>query len=141
MELLHNLLLISGETKYTGFYIKNAYQTDLSMNLPSDPNDGFLFSLDTASTEIKENKNLNISNIFPNPSSGKATIKLATADIGKFRIMIYDILGNSIYTNEFEKIENEASFNIDLTGSGTGTYFYKILSPNAVVSTGKFFIY
>jgi WD40 repeat protein len=84
---------------------------------------------------------INNISIFPNPSSGQVNIKLASTDYGIFRIMIYDILGNYIYTNEFEKLVNEASFNIDLTGSGTGTYFYKIIGPNVVVSTGKFFIY
>ncbi|MGA2298118.1 MAG: T9SS type A sorting domain-containing protein [FCB group bacterium] len=91
-----------------------------------------------------EDNNVNNSKLYsviPNPSSGKVSIKLASPGYGIFRIMIYDILGNNIYTNDFEKLESEASFNIDLTGSGTGTYFYKLISPNAVVSTGKFFIY
>jgi Secretion system C-terminal sorting domain len=91
-------------------------------------------------TVVKESVQNNETMIYPNPSSGKFNIKLVSSEIGQFRIMIYDILGNIIYTNDFDKLQNEATFNIDLTGSGTGTYFYKLISPNAVVSTGKIFI-
>ncbi|MGA2298296.1 MAG: T9SS type A sorting domain-containing protein [FCB group bacterium] len=116
-----------------------------SRYLASGAQDGTIIIRDLSKiVDVDEpNENLDdINNIFlyPNPSSGKFNIKLASPDYGKFRIMIYDILGNNIYVNEFDKLGNEASFNIDLKGSGTGTYFYKLISPNAVVNTGKFFI-
>jgi hypothetical protein len=62
--------------------------------------------------------------IYPNPTSGRFTIKNIELKMTKCKLEIYNVLGEKIYSksNYDQQISNE----IDISNSPKGIYFVKI---------------
>ncbi|HTA83622.1 MAG TPA: T9SS type A sorting domain-containing protein [Bacteroidia bacterium] len=82
---------------------------------------------------INEVSNKNGTTIYPNPSNGAYTVE-SSAEISRIEIM--NVLGEKIYSSNI----NSEKAMIDLTGEPKGMYFYKIVSKDGVISTGKLIV-
>jgi hypothetical protein len=76
------------------------------------------------------NEHDNISNnkiiVYPNPSSGKFSLKVDNKLLNNSSIIITDILGKVVWTYDFIKPE----FNFDLTNEPNGLYLIKLKTPS-----------
>ena len=79
------------------------------------------------------------SRIYPNPSSGDINLAIRNKDIGKLELNIYDITGNIIFRNIYNKINEEKTIKIDLDYLQAGTYLYRFTINNKA-SSGRFVI-
>ena len=73
---------------------------------------------------IKEN----IFNVYPNPTNGLITIEIE--DALKYELLIFNVLGQSVYTNLISGINN----NIDLSHLDKGVYTIELKEGNDVYS-------
>lgn len=67
--------------------------------------------------------------VYPNPTN--STIQFKAVDLEKYRVSIYDIKGNPIFTKS--KIDGK----IDLSKQSQGIYIYKIEQNGKVIQEGK----
>ena len=79
------------------------------------------------STGIEVNKE-NIFNVYPNPTNGLITIEIE--DALKYELLIFNVLGQSVYTNLISGINN----NIDLSHLDKGVYTIELKEGNDVYS-------
>lgn len=70
--------------------------------------------------------------IYPNPSSGK--MQLTVSDVPMAKVQIYNVVGLPVYS---QSIIDDRPSKIDLSKEPSGLYFYKLLSNNRIVETGK----
>jgi len=62
--------------------------------------------------------------VFPNPAKGPVTLFFNTLENNGSRITVSDMEGNDIFHKEIP--ENQAQFNLDLSGYPRGIYFFTI---------------
>ncbi|MDD1444040.1 T9SS type A sorting domain-containing protein, partial [Dolichospermum sp. ST_sed3] len=70
--------------------------------------------------------------ITPNPSDGDIKISVETQEQGSFKIEIFNIQGQNIYSKEFTKsnlINEEFDYYFDTTEMGSGVYSVHLTSP------------
>ncbi|AFM03509.1 hypothetical protein Fleli_1071 [Bernardetia litoralis DSM 6794] len=68
---------------------------------------------------------------YPNPSSGKVTVRLADQEIkGNVAIRVIDVLGRTILTQNSEKQSSTLEISFDLINQKAGIYFVEITSEN-----------
>lgn len=67
--------------------------------------------------------------VFPNPTQGELTLKSNVAFNTEIEIKIYDVMGNSIVTQQ-QSIGNGNSTNIHLQNCSAGVYFIKVTDTN-----------
>jgi len=70
--------------------------------------------------------------IAPNPTDGDIKLSVETQEKGSFKIEIFDIQGQSIFTKEFTKSNSsfeEFEFNYDTKELGSGVYSVHLTSP------------
>lgn len=106
-------------------------------------NIGVVFKIDTnAVAGINELKaNSGEVKLFPNPSSGKFTIQLAKGyqQLANSSLVIYNMLGEKIYSHSFN-IEH-STLSINISGQPAGIYLYRVITQaGELVSEGKFVI-
>ena len=77
-------------------------------------------------TSLSEIDNIDFS-IFPNPNSGKFTIKFNNPSIHNAEIDIVDVNGKTIYKNKLNTSDN---LEIDISENAKGTYFIRINDGN-----------
>jgi hypothetical protein len=110
-------------------------------SFPHDP-DGTItdigrFYLGQSTSGIKTNSFLENELIYPNPSNGKFTLKLFP-DNKMDRLVVLNILGESIFENEF--LGNKVDYQIDLSSQSKGIYYLKLYTENKIV-TQKVIVY
>jgi hypothetical protein len=71
-------------------------------------------------------------NFYPNPNSGKFTLKFNTSQKERTDITIYDINGNEVYSESLLNFSGNYEKEIDISGEQTGTYFLKISQGDKV---------
>ncbi|MGZ4116062.1 MAG: T9SS type A sorting domain-containing protein [Bacteroidia bacterium] len=85
-------------------------------------------SVATSVSNIESDKN-NLM-LFPNPSEGKITIH-SEKEISL--IEIFNMMGELIYSSK----ENSSSVSLNLEKENSGIYFYKVISKDQTIFTGK----
>jgi len=76
--------------------------------------------------------------VFPNPSSDIVNIRLKNSKEKIFEIEVFDIIGKQIFIKS--NIRTSSSI-IDVSSYEQGVYFYKIISSNKEVYSGKIIVY
>jgi len=73
-------------------------------------------------------------NVYPNPSNGLFNVNLG---IAKGKIVVYNMIGQEVYTGELNSGNNQ----VNMLGQTTGMYLYQVLAEDGnLVSTGKMLI-
>ncbi len=85
-----------------------------------------------------ENKLSNKVEVYPNPSSDIVNIRLKNSKEKIFEIEVFDIFGKQIIVKS--NIRTPSSI-IDVSSYEKGVYFYKIISSNKEVYSGKIIVY
>lgn len=88
-------------------------------------------------TEVKANKNSVYGLIYPNPSTGKFTMRLIPEHKINL-IVVLNILGETVMENM--SLGNKAEYELDLSVQSAGVYYVKIFSENNTI-TQKAIIY
>lgn len=101
--------------------------------------DQVLLDLDFAnrnlSSIIEENVSINISNIFPNPTTGETSITYSLANASKVSVKVMDITGKVVYTEkESNKTEGKHTLNINAAAFNSGVYYVTIATDEAQVT-------
>jgi hypothetical protein len=84
-------------------------------------------------TDKWQNANVRVS---PNPTYGKTTLYYSGLKTGEYRLVIFDILGNEIWSDEFVLGEN-GLVKQDFGFLGKGTYLYSLKDENEENVTTK----
>ncbi len=105
------------------------------------PNEKDIDKLDKAGIELapkatEEKLKLKNLSFYPNPSSGKFTLKFKTSKNEKSAITIYDVNGTEVYSETVKGKDGVYEKEIDISNEQKGTYFLKI-SQGEKVSTKK----
>lgn len=92
---------------------------------------------------IDENDNavkpFTVSQNFPNPASDKTEILVSGKTNSPIRLIVSDLLGKVIFTEERKSNAEVHSFMLDVSGFEPGIYFYSVASGNQTV-TKKFVV-
>jgi serine protease AprX len=72
---------------------------------------------------------------YPNPFSGKTTIRYVVAQDGPVKIGVYDVLGNKVKSLVSET-KKSGAYSVDFDGSALpgGTYIYRVEAGNQVIT-------
>jgi hypothetical protein len=76
------------------------------------------------------NNLLNTIKVFPDPSTGIVYFKMPL--VGQIAISVMNVIGEEIYTKEFNVDVNNEVINVDLDNMASGIYYAKILSDRGV---------
>lgn len=82
---------------------------------------------------VAENQLKPVVTVWPNPNSGKFTVEIKKTINGI--IEIFDIAGKKLFQSEIKSSQHEINHNLS-----KGTYFYKIIDNDDMVSNGKLLI-
>lgn len=80
-----------------------------------------------------ENKIYNVS-LYPNPTSDATTLLFNATAGGQTTIVIYNLLGEIVWSQNTTIVQGENRINLDLSGMSTGNYFVKINTSNSVIT-------
>ena len=69
--------------------------------------------------------------IYPNPSTGKFTLKFPFTDQKGINIQVYDVIGKSVLQKISMPVVNE--LNIDISSFADGIYFIELRSCSSVM--------
>jgi len=72
-------------------------------------------------------------NFFPNPNNGEFTLRFKLPNSDKFKILIYDQVGKTVY-EEIRVGESEYNGSINLNGLADGPYFLQIIQSDKTYS-------
>ena len=86
----------------------------------------------TVVTSLEDQLVNNKLKIFPNPSQGSFTIHFENQELGEIHIILYDLVGNMIYTQSLEKSTDAINEDIKLDDLSSGVYnlYFRINSSN-----------
>lgn len=90
-------------------------------------------------TGIENNADNDYVNIYPNPTSDRLTIDCNFANREHMQIQILSILGDVVYTKNYENISGDL-IDIDLTNYSAGTYIVKLQTSKNEYSKKVFII-
>jgi len=100
-------------------------QVDIMRSMVLTARSGLLEAqcVDSVSAGILKLKNTLMVNVYPNPSNGIINIDfwVATDDV---KVVVTDVLGNSVAENVFE--ESQTRFSCNLSGLNKGIYFVRV---------------
>jgi len=85
---------------------------------------------------LEENSStINVSNIFPNPTTGETSVTYNLANASKVSVKVMDITGKIVYSeNESNKSEGKHTLNINATAFNSGVYYVTIATDEAQVT-------
>jgi hypothetical protein len=84
---------------------------------------------------LEENSLINVSNIFPNPTTGETSITYSLANASKVSVKVMDITGKVIYTEkESNQTEGKHTLNINAAAFNSGVYYVTISTDEAQVT-------
>lgn len=88
---------------------------------------------------IEENETgISLGNVYPNPTSGKATIDYSIENASSVNVQIVDVTGKMVYTaNEGTQIAGAHAVSFDATALTNGVYYVTIATEESTV-TRKF---
>lgn len=86
-----------------------------------------------ASTSIDENNLLN-SSIYPNPASGKVSVKLNAEEPVTVQLSLIDLLGTTFIREEYELVSGENIHEINLSNLSKGVYIIRLMYDGTVVN-------
>lgn len=97
------------------------------------------WSFKVESVGINEMFNEESLSIYPNPSKGEFTLDINSADAANYVISVIDMVGRTIYTNEFNCSVGNNKIEINLSGTTTsGTYMINVSRNNITVNKRLF---
>ena len=68
-------------------------------------------------------------NVYPNPTNGQVLLSLFTKELsGSATVVVYNTLGQALFTDKIEVIELSSGLTIDMTILPKGTYAVKVLT-------------
>jgi len=70
--------------------------------------------------------------VYPNPTSQNITVEMELKEAGNVEFSLYDLLGQSVYSDAVKEELRSVSKQISLSGLSEGTYILKIVAGNAV---------
>jgi choice-of-anchor B domain-containing protein len=76
--------------------------------------------------------------VFPNPTAGRATLRYATPEVGRFRLALYDVLGRQVgVVAEGESARGEAERTLDARALdlASGVYLVRLETEAGAVTT------
>jgi autotransporter-associated beta strand protein len=79
-----------------------------------------------------------ITQVYPNPSSGKTTMIFSSEYGGMYRLNISNVLGEVVYSALVAGIEGQNKFDLNLSEFPNGTYVITIVNPQNSASATKF---
>ena len=123
--------LIAGETNASYTVIANGnYQVEVTQNGCVDTSDCFTIN----NVGIREVSLSNNINIYPNPVHDQVNIEITNWPTNGVVIVVRDITGKQVYTQNFEPISNNETIQINTSKWTKGTYFIEVGSgQNRVV--------
>lgn len=71
--------------------------------------------------------------LYPNPTSNEVVIEINNNNLLNSHIIIYNLMGKEVYKTELNSKRNI----ISLKGLNKGTYIYKVISDNKIISIDK----
>ena len=90
----------------------------------------------SAGSGINELNGYNVLSIFPNPIFTSATITVSDyVNFTNAQFVVYDVLGKEI--DRLNVPSGTKSFSFARNGINNGFYFYKLISDNTLIGTGK----
>lgn len=104
-------------------------------NMAGDPLDASIFvfaEVDTAAGGIGLERNFihrDGLNFYPNPASEQATIECAMNSGEEVTLMIQDMLGRTVYTEELT-LNSNSTIDLNLSEFKAGTYTYQVIGKN-----------
>jgi hypothetical protein len=79
-----------------------------------------------------------IASVAPNPTSGRATLRLALDSPGLTRVTVADALGRVVLRRDLrESLAGPLELTLDLAGQGAGVYVVRAESPSGRVATAR----
>ncbi|HTB06974.1 MAG TPA: T9SS type A sorting domain-containing protein [Bacteroidia bacterium] len=134
----------------TGFSGDGGPATSAMMSSPwsvTVNDSGFIFFPDGGNQRVRKLSPMptvvnNISNssetvlFYPNPSNGKFTFQSSVVS-RQLLVEVYNVLGEQVYSQY--SLPN-TQYQIDLSSQPSGVYFYRVLSDNKFVGSGKLII-
>lgn len=113
------------ELKVTAFLTFIDIETPTKEELKNSSNPELKKSTSEHGLEMKE------LNIYPNPTNGQLNLTFETGEAGKTQVLLTDIQGKEVYSEEINTISAQTVQRfIDIGGQASGTYFLKISSNN-----------
>jgi len=107
----------------TTYYWRMRAFTD--SQIPDTSNWSAVWNFKTLPTGIDENGVLT-SNIYPNPASGKVNIKLEVEEPQTLQVSVIDLLGSTLFTEEFELASGINYRNINIANLNKGLYIVRL---------------
>ena len=87
-------------------------------------------------SEQTTNNNYTVTNIFPNPSTGKFNIQIDGQPQSAMEVQVNDLLGKQVYSEKLSTSTTE----LDLSNQPKGIYFVKIYDQNSAITIKKIVI-
>lgn len=90
----------------------------------------------TGVTLSANDNKLNTSDVqlVPNPATDRLNIQINTSEIGDATLIVYDVLGKTIFSSKLILNGNLASSIVDVSAWNSGTYFVEITSQNGAIT-------
>lgn len=87
-----------------------------------------------SSTDLELTLNASSSGLklFPNPSEGVSQLNYHATEKGALNIVVTDLAGREIYSNEVQDFEGNYSEVLDLTGESAGIYFINVIQGEQI---------
>ena len=89
------------------------------------------------STGINEKPELSVNNIYPNPASNNLTLELNTLKSGNISLIVSDVLGNMVLSNNMTLTSGNNRLNINTTDLTPGSYSLQCVLSDGTRITRK----
>jgi len=76
----------------------------------------------------------NISNVYPNPSSGNVSISVVLTEENNVKVQVYNTLGTLVYNGNEQHMSGQNNLSIDCNHLNSGLYFVTVTAGNSKVT-------
>ena len=76
----------------------------------------------------------NVSNVYPNPSSGNTYVTVVLTDETNVKVQVYSTLGTLVYNGSEQHLSGKNNLSIDCTNLNSGLYFVTVTAGNSKVT-------